>query len=111
MVTRFIGVLFLLVAVVGYASAEEPDMPLTRAKVGDWVLFKMDNPQSKMSMRMEVTEVTDKTVTIKSVTTINGMELPVDVKTMDKISKGDPAVEQRNRKEFNYVDTGKGRRR
>jgi hypothetical protein len=108
MVTRFIGVLSLLVAVVGYTSAEEPDMPLTRAKVGDWVLFKMDNPQSKMSMRMEVTEVTDKTVTIKSVTTINGMELPVDVKTMDKISKGDPAVEQRNRKEFNYVDTGKG---
>jgi hypothetical protein len=104
----FFGVLSLLVAFGGFASADEPDFPLTRAKVGDWVVFKMDSGNAKMRMRQEVTEVTDKTVTIKSIVSYNDVEQPPVIKTEDKISKDDPAVEAKNRKEFKYIDTGKG---
>ncbi len=108
MAKRLLGVLSMFVAFGGLVSAEEPYYPLKKAKVGDWVLMRMDNPQAKMTMRMEVTQTSDRTVTIKTVTTINGMELAPDVRAVDIMSKGDPAVEQKNREQFKYVDTGKG---
>jgi hypothetical protein len=92
----------------GFAAAQEADLPLKRAKVGDYVVFKTESPGVKMTSRQEVTEVTEKTVTIKTVTTVNGMELPVDVKTEDLTKKADPAIEAKNQKENNVVDTGKG---
>jgi hypothetical protein len=108
MAKRFVAALSVCLAVAVWAAAQEAEQPLKRAKVGDYVVFKMDNAQAKMTMRQEVTAVTDKEVTIRSTTTINGMELKASDQTIDFTKKADPAVEAKNRKDNNVVETGKG---
>ncbi len=108
MAKHFVSTVLICALVAGFATAQQIDQPLKRAKVGDYVVFKTDSPGVKMTMRQEVTEVTEKTVTIKSVSTVNGMELPADVKTEDLTKSADPAVIAENVKKFKVVDTGKG---
>ena len=91
------------------APAQEAQQPLKKAKVGDYVVFKLDNDLAKVSMRQEVTAVTEKEVTIRSTTTVNGMNLKPAEQTIDITKKSDPTVEAKNRKENKIVDTGKGR--
>jgi hypothetical protein len=86
---RFVSSLVLF-SVAGLALAQEADVPLKRAKVGDYIVYKMIGSVLG-TMRQEVLAVTDKDVTIKSVTTINGMTLPADVKAYPINSKSDPA--------------------
>jgi hypothetical protein len=82
--------LLLLLVVAGYAMAQEVDAPLKKAKVGDYVVFKMSGPVPG-TMRQEVTAVSDKEVTIKTTSTINGMALPAEEKAFPITSKPDAA--------------------
>jgi len=78
----------VLLCVAGVTQAQDGDVPLKRAKVGDYAVYKMSGPATG-SMRQEVTAVSDKEVTIKSTTTINGMELPADTRAYPIESKSD----------------------
>jgi hypothetical protein len=108
MAKRCLGVLSLFLVLAVLAQAQEAEQPLKKAKVGDYVIFKLSSDVAKMSMRQEVTAVTEKEVTIRSTTTVNGMELKATEQTIDISNKADPAVEARNRKDKKIVDTGKG---
>jgi hypothetical protein len=85
---RYLSSLVLLSA-AGTTWAEEPDVPLKRAKVGDYVVFKMTGSVAG-SMRQEVVAVSEKEVTVKTVSTINGTTLPAEVKAYPIDSKPDP---------------------
>ena len=87
---RFVSCLVLL-NVAGLTLAQDADLPLKRAKVGDYVVFKMTGPVTG-SMRQEVVAVSDKDVTVKTVTTLKGMTLPTEVKAYPINSKSDPAT-------------------
>jgi hypothetical protein len=108
MTKRFVGVVFLVMVVAAYASAQDVKQPLRNAKVGDYVVFKLSSPQVQGTMRQEVVAVTDKNVTIKTTSTTNGFTLPASEQTVDIETKSDPAVEARNRQEMKIVDTGNG---
>ena len=96
------------VCVTAVTAAEETKQPLRKAKVGDYVVFKLSGVGVQGTMRQEVVAVTDKQVTIKTTSTTNGFTLPASEQTVDIDSKYDPAVEAKNRQEFKVVDTGKG---
>jgi hypothetical protein len=81
----------VLLSVAGLAWAQDADPPLKTAKVGDYVVFKMTGPVTG-SMRQEVVAVSEKEVTVKTVTTINGMTLPADTKAYPINSKADPTA-------------------
>ena len=105
--------LFLAFFLVGNVSAQEvkdakPPAPLSRAKVGDYVVFKLVGPQVQGTMRQEVVGVTDKNVTIKTTSTTNGFTLPSSEQTVDIAVSYDPAIEAKNRKDNQIIDTGKG---
>ena len=104
---RFTAVFTLFLAVTVVVWAQEADQPLKRAKVGDYVIFKMEGPV-KGTMKQEVTAVSEKEVTVKTITTINGMELKPSEQTIDLTKKADPSVEEKNKKKFRIVETGKG---
>ena len=98
---------------VGHVFAQEandakPPAPLSRAKVGDYVVFKLVGPQVQGTMRQEVVAVTDKNVTIKTTSTTNGFTLPASEQTVDIKVNYFPAVEAKNRKDNQIVDTGAG---
>jgi hypothetical protein len=79
----------LLIGVAGWAFAQEAELPLKRAKVGDYVVYKMTGSAAG-TMRQEVVAVSDKDVTVKTVSTIAGMTLPADVKVFPLTSQPDP---------------------
>ena len=108
MAKRFRAVLFLVLVVAGHASAQEAKEPLRKAKVGDYVVFKLNGPGVQGTMRQEVTAVTAKNVTIKTTSTTSGFALPPSQQTVDIATRYDPAVEARNRKVQKFVDTGHG---
>ena len=81
----------VLLSVAGLTLAQDADVSLKRAKVGDYVVYKMTGPVAG-SMRQEVVAVSEKEVTVKTVTTINGMTLPADVKSFPITSKADPGA-------------------
>ena len=81
----------ILLNVAGLTLAQDADLPLKRAKVGDYVVFKMTGPITG-SMRQEVIAVSDKDVTVKTISTLNGMTLPAEVKAYPISSKADPAA-------------------
>jgi hypothetical protein len=107
-------VAFLLLAITANviiaqsATAQENIEPLRKAKVGDYVVFKLTGGGVKGTMRQEVTAVTDKSVTIKSTSTTNGITLPASEQTIPLAPKVDPAVEAKNREANKIVDTGNG---
>jgi hypothetical protein len=100
---RYVPFLVLL-SLAGLTWAEDADVPLKRAKVGDYVVFKMSGPASG-SMRQEVVAVSEKDVTIKTITTINGMTLPADTRAFPINSKADPAA---GNKDVKIVDEKSG---
>jgi hypothetical protein len=108
MLKRSLFSVSLFAAAVACVCAQDADQPLKRAKVGDYVVHKMSGVGVTGTMKQEVTAVTDKEVTIRFTTTINGMEQKATEQKIDLTQKADPAVEAANRKKFNIVDTGKG---
>ncbi len=70
--------LWLLLAAV--ALADEPKLPLDKAKVGQWALYKMAND---MKMRQSVVKVEGRKVTIKNEMWIKGQPLPVQETVID----------------------------
>jgi hypothetical protein len=73
----------ILLGVAGMTRAQEADPPLKRAKVGDYVVFRMTGPLTG-TMRQDVVAVSDKDVTVKTVSTLNGMTLPVEISEGDR---------------------------
>jgi len=108
MAKRWLISLFLFVAGTLFVSAQEAEQPLKRAKVGDYAVFKTTGAGVTGTSKQEVIAVTEKEVTIRFTSTINGMELPTTEQKIDLTQKADPAVEAENRKKFKIVDTGKG---
>ena len=76
---------------------------LKKAKVGDYVVFKMIG--SVGTMTQEVVAVTDKDVTIRFTSIFNGLAQKPTEQTFSKIQKADPAQKAKNLK---IVDTGMG---
>ncbi len=79
----------VLLGIAGMTWAQDADLPLKRAKIGDYVVFKMTGPVTG-TMRQEVVAVSEKDVTVKTITTLNGMTLPADVKAYPINNKYDP---------------------
>jgi hypothetical protein len=108
MTKRFVVSLILFITVAICVSAQEAEQPLKRAKVGDYAVFKMSGAGVNGTSKQEVTAVTDKEVTIRFTSTVNGIEQKPTEQKIDFTKKADPAVEAANRKKFKIVDTGKG---
>ncbi|QVL33303.1 hypothetical protein KIH39_05145 [Telmatocola sphagniphila] len=106
MLKILLSILFITIA--GPALAQEVVPPLKKAKIGDYVIFKMDSAGAKMSMRQEVTAVTDQEVTVTTTTTINGMQQK-DLEQKFKLNeKYDPSAMAKNQKDAKIEATGKG---
>jgi hypothetical protein len=94
----------ILLSVAGLTWAQDADPPLKKAKIGDYVVFKMSGPVTG-SMRQEVVAVSEKDVTVKTITTLNGMTLPADTKAYPINTKPDPAA---GNKDVKIVDEKSG---
>ncbi len=108
MAIRFLITLSLFGAAALFVSAQEPEQPLKRAKVGDYAIYKLSGAGVNGTSKQEVIAVTDKEVTIRFTSTVNGIEQKPTEQKIDFTKKADPAVEAENRKKFKIVDTGKG---
>lgn len=97
------GVCLLVVA--GLVWGQEADsFPLEKAKVGDYVVFKMIGAVPG-TMSQEVIAVTDKDVTIRFTSVFNGLVQKPTEQTFPKRDKSDPSQKAKNLK---IVDTGTG---
>ena len=91
--------------VAGFTGAQESGpMPLERAKVGDYVVFKMIGSVPG-TITQEVVAVTDKDVTIRFTSVFNGLAQKPTEQTFSKTPKADPSQKAKNLK---IVETGKG---
>ncbi|MEZ0227306.1 MAG: hypothetical protein ACAI25_01670 [Planctomycetota bacterium] len=85
---RALGLLWAVLALAAVSLAEEPAKgPLERAKVGQWVHYKMAND---MTMKQSVIKVEGKKVTIKNEMWIKGQALPANETPIDIDRKPDP---------------------
>jgi hypothetical protein len=100
---RFVFSLVLL-NIAGLTWSHDADPPLKSAKVGDYVVYKMAGSATG-SMRQEVVAVSEKEVTVKTVTTVNGITLPADTKAHPINSRPDPAA---GNKDVKIVDEKAG---
>ena len=84
----------LVVCLVPVTRAADDDNPFKNAKVGDWVEYTMTTATGDFNIegkiKMEVTARTDKEVTIKTTSTINGMEVPGRETKIDLTKPYDP---------------------
>src|SRR5262245_28029228 len=90
-----VAVVIALLPLAWAQEKEREDNPYRKAKVGDWVEYKMttsvggNNIEGKV--KMTVTEKTDKEATVKSIATLNGMEIPGQETKIDLTKPYDPA--------------------
>jgi hypothetical protein len=110
MVTRLLAVTGLLLSFAASALSQELDQPLKKAKVGDYAVYTSSGNQVTMTMKVEVTEVKDMKVTVRTTSTVNGNDLPPTEQVYDLTKKFDPteALKQKN-KDLKVVDTGTGK--
>ena len=96
---------FCVLMLTGIAGAQEGDQqPLERAKVGDYVVFKMIGSVPG-TITQEVVAVTDKDVTIRFTSVFNGLAQKPTEQTFPKTQKADPAQKAKNLK---IVEAGTG---
>src|SRR5581483_5409402 len=94
---RILSLLFLL---AGVCLA---DGPLDRAKVGQWVLYKMAN---EMSMKQSIAKVEGQKVTIKNEMWIKGEALPANETPVDLRRKSDSPAERSAKGDAPKVEDG-----
>src|SRR5262245_15405096 len=88
-------VVALVPLVLAQEKPEKDDNPFRKAKVGDWVEYKMttsfggNNIEGKV--KMTVTEKTDKEATIKTTAAVNGMDVPGQETKIDLSKAYDPS--------------------
>lgn len=82
----------LVVCLAPAVRAQEVENPYKKAKVGDWVEYKMTAAGQEVKTKMEVTAKSDKEVTVKTTATIGGRELPGQEMKIDLTKPYDPAT-------------------
>jgi hypothetical protein len=84
----------LALAPLARGAEEAKENPYKKAKVGDWVEYKIVSTFGDMkidgTVKVTVTDKTDKEVTLKSVPTVNGMEAPATETKVDLTKPFDP---------------------
>jgi hypothetical protein len=102
---KLLMTVFCVLLIAGFTGAQEDGrLPLEKAKVGDYVVFKMIGAVPG-TVTQEVVAVTDKEVTIRFTSVFNGMAQKPTEQTFPKTQKADPAQQAKNLK---IVETGMG---
>src|SRR5579863_2991158 len=97
MAKRFMTVSCVLL-VAGFAGAQEDGgFWLKKAKVGDYVVFKMIGSVPG-TVTQQVVAVTDKDVTIRFTSVFNGLTQKPTEQTFSKTPKADPSQKAKNLK-------------
>jgi hypothetical protein len=84
----------MLLPAVGLAQEKKEENPFLNAKVGDWASYSMTTSamgqKLEAAMKMEVTAKDDKSATLKTSMTFNGMDLPGQETKIDLTKPFDP---------------------
>jgi hypothetical protein len=84
----------MLLPAVGLAQEKKEENPFRNAKVGDWASYSMTTSamgqKLEAAMKMEVTAKDDKSATLKTSMTFNGMDLPGQETKIDLTKPFDP---------------------
>jgi hypothetical protein len=93
---------------------DKDDNPFKKAKVGDYLLFKMSTSvmgkDVEMTMKQTVTAMDEKEATVKATTSFMGLELPAQTTKVDLTKPYDPAsAAAQGKGKGKFEKTGEGK--